>query len=222
MKKFISFSLIFLISILHAQELKDFVTPKGYKKIAEAKGDLDKDGKDEIIIVFNTETKIDIDFSKGDQRELLILKEINGKLKIWKKTSTVIFASETGFDPKYNVITLSVKNNCLVIDQEFMTNSRHTQRYNHTFRYQNNDFYLIGSVNRFDDTCKFYILNEINFSTGKAIIDEQYSSCGEDEVEPKDFHKEFIHKLKTLVKMNNFAPGIVTFKIPNSNKYFNY
>ncbi|MDF2553023.1 MAG: hypothetical protein K0R77_2298 [Chryseobacterium sp.] len=222
MKNLFSLITIFLFTISYSQELKNFVIPKGYKKMLEIKGDLDKDGKDEIVIVSNTDKKIDLNFSKGDQRELFILKKINGKLKIWKKNSTVLFASETGFDPKYNVLTLSVKNNRLVIDQEFMTNSRHTQRYKHTFRFQNNDFHLIGSINRFDDTCKFYILNEINFSTGKTIIDEQYSSCGENETEPNDYHKEFIHKLGSLVKMNNFTPGENKFKIPNSNKYFYY
>ncbi|SDQ86531.1 hypothetical protein SAMN05421664_2893 [Chryseobacterium soldanellicola] len=224
MKNFFSFFVIIFFPVFHAQELKNFVVPKGYTKIAETKGDLDKDGKDEIVLVFNTDKKVKSDFNNGYQREFFILKNNNGKLQIWRKNSTVIFASETGFYPEYNPIPdVKIKNGCIIISQKFNTNSRHTQAYIHTFRFQNGDFYLIGSVSTFDDTCEFNMLNEINFSTGKAIVNENYSSCDEEEKNiPKDYHKEFIHKLSSLVKMNNFTPGENSFKIPNSDKYFNY
>ena len=80
------------------------------------------------------------------------------------------------------------------------------------------------SLNTFDDTCEFNFLNEANFSTGKVIIDEKYSDCDGDEDRkiPKDVHKEFIHTFNPLIKMNDFRVGKNQFKIPNSDKYFNY
>ena len=57
MKNFLSFLALILFSILQSQELKDFTIPKRYEKILETKGDLDKDGKDETVMVFNTDKK---------------------------------------------------------------------------------------------------------------------------------------------------------------------
>ncbi|WP_343609455.1 hypothetical protein [Chryseobacterium oranimense] len=107
--------------------------------------------------------------------------------------------------------------------QVFNTNSRHTQTYTHTFRFQNGDFYLIGSHDRFEDTCDLNYLNEINFSTGKVIIDEEHSSCDDEErIIPKDIHKEFIHPFKILIKMDNFRIGENKLKIPDSDKEIHY
>lgn len=225
MKSLLSFFTILFFTISSGQELRNFAIPKGYTKILETKGDLDKDGIDETILVFNSGKKIKSDFSNGLVRELFIVKNRNGNLKIWKQYSNVILGSATGFSPEYNNLPeVSVKNGTLIISQVYNTNSRHTLTFRHTYRFQNGDFYLIGSVNTFDDTCEFNISEEINFSTGKAIKDEQYYPCFEDSKEPpeKDFHKEFSYKLKTLIKMNNFKPGENTFKIPNSDKYFTY
>ncbi|MBO6201853.1 MAG: hypothetical protein J6N74_09575 [Chryseobacterium sp.] len=57
MKKIFSFLVLFLFTMSQSQELKDFIIPKGYEKILETKGDLDKDGKDETVMVFNTDKK---------------------------------------------------------------------------------------------------------------------------------------------------------------------
>ncbi|WP_232815951.1 hypothetical protein [Chryseobacterium capnotolerans] len=54
MKKLLSFIIILFFTISYAQNLKNFTVPRGYKKVTEVKGDLDKDGKDETVIVFDT------------------------------------------------------------------------------------------------------------------------------------------------------------------------
>lgn len=219
-------SAVLLIAGLNAQTLKNFSVPKGYEKIAEAKGDLDKDGKEETVLIYNTD-EITTDeegtsTEKDYKRVFYILKNENGALKVWKKNSTLLFSSRTGFSPEYNSAPqISIKNNALALTQEFNTNSRHTLAYTHTFRFQNGDFYLIGSRENFDDTCEFNILHEINFSTGKGIVDEQYHSCFEGEKAPqKNFYKEFTQKLNQLVKMDDFKIGDHSFKIPGSKKDF--
>ena len=80
MKKFLYFITLISFSFLHSQELKDFTIPKGYEKIMETKGDLDKDGKDETVIVFNTDKTPDSE-SPGLVRKSYILKNVNGKLR---------------------------------------------------------------------------------------------------------------------------------------------
>ena len=57
MKILFSFLVFLSVTGFYAQNLKNFSIPNGYTKIAEAKGDLDKDGKDEVVLVFDTNIK---------------------------------------------------------------------------------------------------------------------------------------------------------------------
>jgi len=223
MKYLLSFLTLIFFSILQSQELKDFVIPKGYEKIIEVKGDLDKDGKDEVVMVFNTD-KIINKISEGFERKLYILKNINGKLKVWQENSNLLFDSKEGFYPESNELELSIKNNCLIIFQSYFSNSRHTVTSKNTFRFQNGNFYLIGALVQFDDTCEFNLSSEINFSTGKVIVEETYSDCDsryEREI-PKNYYKEFTYKIPKLIKMNEYKMGKNEIKIPNSKKSFNF
>ncbi|WP_233112423.1 hypothetical protein [Chryseobacterium gwangjuense] len=221
MKLFLSFFSLIIFTMFQSQELKNFVIPKGYEKILEVKGYLDKDGKEETVIVYNTSEKTK---NQGYQRKFYVLKNIQGSLKIWKENSTILNSSEAGFYSEDNKLEIQIKNNCLVISQSFYSNSRHMDTSKYTFRFQNGDFYLIGAFNQFEDTCEFNFVNDVNFSTGKVIIDETYSECDGDENRkiPQDIHKEFIHKFGALIKMNEFRIGENKFKIPGSKKYFVY
>lgn len=223
MKRFLHFITLTFFSVLHSQELKDLTIPKGYEKILETKGDLDKDGKDETVIVFNTDKKSESEYA-GFVRKFYILKNVNGKLKIWKENSNLIFDSKEGFYPESNELELTIKNNCLIILQSYFSNSRHTVTSKNTYRFQNGDFYLIGALVQFDDTCEFNFSDEINFSTGKVIVSEEYSDCedGSDRKIPQNYYKEFTHKLPKLIKMNEYKMGKNEIKIPNSKKTFNF
>lgn len=224
MKTFFSFLIVLSVINLSAQNLKIFSVPKGYTRIAEAKGDLDKDGKDEVVLVFDTNIKAsdnhNLEGATDYKRVFYILKNEDGRLKIWKENSTILFSSGTGFYPSDNTLEVSIKNNSLHIGQSFFTNSRHTQQYKHTFRFQNGDFYLIGSLDHFEDTCDFSFTNEINFSTGKVIIDREYSSCDDDAKIPQDFHEDFTHKLQNLIKMDDFKIGEHKFRLPGLKEDF--
>lgn len=224
MKKLLSLISFLYITLSYAQNLKSFAIPKGYTKITEARGDLDKDGEDEVVIVFDTDKKESENESysgrKDYKRIFYILKDDHGSLKVWKENSTLLYSSGMGFYPDDNMLEVQIKNNCLVVNQQFFTNSRHTQAYRHTFRFQNGDFYLIGSHDNFNDTCDFDFTNEINFSTGKVIVDKEYSSCDDDTKVPENFHREFTHKLPALIKMNDFRIGEHKFKIPGLKEDF--
>ncbi|MGN7709047.1 hypothetical protein [Chryseobacterium sp. 22543] len=212
------------VTSLPAQNLKNFSVPKGYTQIVEAKGDLDKDGKDETILIFNTNIKAsdkqNLEGTNDYKRVFYILKKGNSGLKVWNENSTLLFSSGFGFYPSDNTLEINIKNNCLIIEQQFFTNSRHTQQYKHTFRFQNGDFYLIGSHDHFEDTCEFSFTNEINFSTGQVIVDREYSSCDDDTKVPENSHKEFSHKFPALIKMNDFLIGDHKFKVPGSKEDF--
>lgn len=48
-------------------------------------------------------------------------------------------------------------------------NSRRFEEIKYVIRYQNDDFYLIGSTYRYADTCDFDDTYHINFSTDNVI-----------------------------------------------------
>lgn len=224
MKKIFPLIAVIIAPAAFAQNLKNFSVPKGYKKVTEIKGDLDKDGKDETVLVFNTDkTASDFEGSPGKKdykRVFYILKNEQGNQKIWKENSTLLHSSGLGFYPDDNILNIQIKNNCLVVEQSFFSNSRHTQVSRYTFRFQNGDFYLIGSYDNFADTCEFDFTNEINFSTGKVIVDREYSSCDDETKVPENFYKEFNYKLKTLITMDDFKIGEHKFKIPGLKEDF--
>ncbi|AKK72236.1 hypothetical protein OK18_05905 [Chryseobacterium gallinarum] len=221
MKNIFTFFTFLLVSGFHAQTLKTFSVPEGYKKIAEVKGDLDKDGQDEMVLAFDTDIITDRHYSgKTDyQRVFYILKNTDSGLKIWKKNSTLLFSSAMGFYPEDNILEFSIKNGRLIVRQQFSTNSRHTQNYRHTFMFQNGDFYLTGSYDTFEDTCDFNFLNVINFSTGKVVAEREYSSCDEVTKVPENFYKEFTYKPRTLIKMGDFRIGEHKVEIPGTTEY---
>lgn len=224
MKKLFSLISVILFTVVYAQNLNNFSIPKGYQKVTEIKGDLDKDGKDEVVLVFNTDKTASDHGTATDEKDykrvFYILKNDQGSLKIWKENSTLLYSSRMGFYPDGNLLDIQIKNNCLVVEQTFSSNSRHTQTSKHTFRFQNGDFYLIGSYDNFADNCEFDFTNEINFSTGKGIVDNEYSSCDDGAKIPENYYKEFIYKLKTLIKMDDFKIGEHRLKIPGLKEDF--
>ena len=215
----ILFGLLIFINFAHCQDLKDFDAPKGYKKIAHAIGDLDNDGKDELVFAYQTNKR---DKDSSFSRELYICKKQAGKIKTWKKNTSVLWKSgDFGF---YDTgISLEIENNTIILSQTFFSNSRHSFEYKNIFRYQKNDWFLIGSTCTDSYNCMWTMTYDINFSTKKVIADHEFESC-EDNVEPKedDKHWEFTYDFKSLPKMDNFTAGKVKHKIPNTKEHFYY
>ncbi|RZK01429.1 MAG: hypothetical protein EOO46_20355, partial [Flavobacterium sp.] len=123
--------------------MKDLKIPKGYKEVARTKGDLDNDGKEEVVIAFET-NKVDKDsfFTK----ELYICKVREAKLKLWKKNTTVLFSKRDSYEDNDNVPNLQIRQNTLIIEQAYHGSSRGFESYKDIFRFQNNNWFLIGAT----------------------------------------------------------------------------
>lgn len=93
------------------------------------------------------------------------------------------------------LVDISIKNNTLIIEHETHNNSRRTENYKQIFRYQNNDWYLIGSKYRYWDTCDFDYTYDINFSTQKINIAKDTGNC--DDIE--DSKRNQVHSKPTLI-----------------------
>ncbi|WP_419699572.1 hypothetical protein [Mucilaginibacter sp. NFX135] len=86
--------LFFTVAISKAMPVKiaDIVIPTGFKKLMETKGDLDKDGIPELVVVFDTPKKVEL----GTERQLWIYKQNGSTWKLWHKSIGPVLSSEHG------------------------------------------------------------------------------------------------------------------------------
>ncbi|KQS36741.1 hypothetical protein [Pedobacter sp. Leaf194] len=216
----LSIILIVFAAKTSGQTLTDFKAPAGFKKVLETHGDLDKDGVEEVAFAYNS-TKKD---STGFKRVLYICKTINGSLKLWKQNTSVLWnSSDCGFCFENGVtLALKIKNNTLIVEQTYWHNSRHTSMFRNVFRYQNSDWFLIGSTYNDRYNCGFDHTYDINFSTKNVHIDYDGEDCDDGTPQFPKSTKNFKYPFKAIPKMDGFIAGKVELKIPNSKQYFYY
>ena len=219
MKYITLFLVIFSLKAV-GQTLPDFTVPASYKKVLETKGDLDKDGIEEVIIVYDETKKLE---DNGFKRHLYILKTINGKLKTWKTNSTILWDSkDCGFCADAGInLSVKIKNYTLTTEQTFWHSTRHTSIFRNIFRYQHSDWYLIGSTYNDRYNCGYNHTYDINFSTKQVHITYADEDCDGNEQQPA-VHKNFKYPFKSVPKMDGFSTGKGEIKIPGSDKYFYY
>lgn len=179
MKYIFLFAGLFIVSQLRAQ--KDFHSfiPKDYDTLAVAKGDLNKDGIEDAVLVLyhNWEKKEDWMQQDGDsmpQRMLVILFGTeNGYKQVAQSTKAILCKTCGGIygDPFEGI---EIGKGLLTIYH--YGGSAWRWAYTHKFRYQDGQFYLIGSThNSYWDVKNCDKLNDfagtdyedINYLTGQ-------------------------------------------------------
>lgn len=177
--------------------------PELLEKITEAFGDLDKDGINEKVVVFNTNKKTEL----GYERELHVYKLNKGKWDLWYQTDKVIMTSEGGGMLGDPFVSLSISKGCIVI--EHYGGSRLRWGYTHKYRYQNNHWELIGVTSECSEPTVYSESIDYNLSTNKMIYVYQSKD--------KDMKETFSHQMETLPTMDNILLGVNPIKIPNSD-----
>jgi len=216
-----SFSLTLPGIRCYAQGLPDFHPGKGYTQVAETHGDLDKDGTEEVAYAYNTTHRAK---DSGYKRVLYICKNIQGKLKLWKVNSSVLWNSEDcGFFANEGVpLEMEIKNNTLRIKQTFNHNAKHFSIWNNIFRYQNGDWFLIGSTYNDSMNCGPDHQCDINFSTKTVEVSTTYDRCDDDEKpDPEPSSANFTYPFKEIPRMDGFTPGRKEIKVTGT-RYIYY
>ena len=218
MKLFFPIVLLFIFKS-YSQSLENFIAPKNAEKLVQVEGDLDKDGVDEIVYAYQSNIP---DIDSSFVREIYICKNVNGQIKLWKKNNSILWKTgDFGNDREHNA-DLKILNYTLILEQTFYSNARSSSRYKSIFRYQNNDWYLIGSNCFSAVNCLFEAEDDINFSTKKVIIKQTATLCDDSISKDKDQNFSFRYPFKRLPKMDNFIPGKIFLKIPGKDQTFNY
>lgn len=185
-------------------------SPKGFRNIKEAKGDLDGDGKENLLIVYETDKQTDF----GKERQIHIFSKDDRKWKLQKKFTGPVLPSEHGGmmgDPFQDI---KIKKGVIIIEQS--GGSRDKWSYVHRFRKQNDSWELIGATVDTFTPCEKSDKYDYNLSTGKVEAESSEMKCdenGEEKGKPKTKKSSFSLKKKS-VPMENFKAGENEVKIP--------
>lgn len=210
-----------IVSLAHAASFafkgasEPIEVPNGYTLLGEARGDLDQDGKAELVLVWDT----GIEGELGTERELRIYRQQQKKWRLWHKSQGAVLPSQHGGmmgDPFEGV---SVKNQAVVIDH--FGGSRQKWSYTHRYRWQKGDWYLIGATVYFGAACDEQSFYDYNLSTGAMKIRINQDDCEE---EALSHEKRYAYQLKRTVlpKMDAFYPGNNELVLPNKKLNFYY
>lgn len=210
----ISAVLCLFASLCNAQT-KDKITPFSSSAtiVKQATGDLDKDGIDETVAIQDIQTGKD---NLGLTRVMTIYKTTKGKTTLWKKS--IIDRIENVNSPRNKYIdTLFIIRNTIVLKQELFLGGRKVIKYAHRFRFQNADWYLIGSKMSYVTNCYGADVCDINFSTG--TIDISFVPDGGCDDEPEHYatlkgkHQSYKHKFAKIPLLDGLKIGENNFSI---------
>ena len=191
--------LFFVLFIFTHSFGQENIIPKEYRSIKEIYGDLNKDSVDEKVVVYNVSDTEDED--EGIDREIVIFKKEDKNWKIWHRSKTAIGNSKDGGMMGDPFEDIEIKNGILLISQSGGSSWkwRHIDKY----RFQNNDFELIGYVSNAGKACEYWEDVDYNISIGKIIIKKEYEDCDKAQEIYKKENEEFIYKLKNKITLEN-------------------
>jgi len=193
--------------------MKPIPVPSKYELLKEVTGDLDKDGIDEKVVVYNTSEEGDA----GTVRELRIFKKEGDIWKLWHTSIGAVMSSEAGGMMGDPFDAIEIKKGSIVITN--LGGSREKWSYSHQYRYQNDNWELIGATVMYGSPCDYWVDFDYNLSTGKINYKKTIESCESEDAEPvtTTSKESFTKKVKLLPKMDGFDPGSTAVVIPNQD-----
>lgn len=222
MNIYIIFYVILEMNFINAQKFDERIVGKyfveiedtvSYKKIAEVLGDLDNDGVNDKVVVF--QTNINTEF--GFKRELCIYKGINNSYKLWYKSNKIIGCDEAGGmigDPFEKIY---IKNKCVVICQNGGDYNKWYSR--NILRWQNEKWQLIGLTLKRIFPLNYVEIIDYNLSTGMIIYEKQWD--GDNQYIKENIKKKYFLKLDSLPSLDEMSfEGRNKIQIPDSDIIF--
>lgn len=174
--------------------------------IDSALGDLDKDGIKEKVLVFDTHEWA----YYGKARSLNIYKQVNG-------VSQLFYQSKNGYYPKphnqnpYLITKIKIEKGILKFTLYYKAENNMKKFYHkketYKYRFQNNDFVLIGWTNDQWVDCFYKRRVDYNLSTGKVIHTKRLLECSPspyDLSDDKPEYEVFYQKMDKTITLKNF------------------
>ncbi|MEM6379414.1 MAG: hypothetical protein AAF705_14495 [Bacteroidota bacterium] len=192
-------------------------TPPGFKILAEAEGDLNKDQQNEKIIIYDTPRETEM----GTEREIRVFQKGPTNWLLWHQTSGGILPSEHGGIMGDPFSDARIERGCIVI--EHFGGSRQKWTYLHRYRFQNEDWELIGATVGFGVPCDNWETFDYNLSTGGINYKSEKENCESEDGTSKILKQESYSVTQDdLPNMDGMYPGNNGVEIPNSDLVFYY
>jgi len=185
------------------------ITPAGKESRAPKaqKADLNGDGDTDRLEVVTTKEEND---GLGFKRELVVYTGEGADLDAWYTAEDVILSTLHGGTMGDPLQGVSIENGTIVV--RHFGGSREKWRYVHRFRWQNDDFQLIGVTVESDDPCTELTTLDYNLSTGSA----DYSTTPQDCETGEKGNTAILsfQKKQSLPSMNGFTTGEYSIQGP--------
>lgn len=199
MTKIITLLLFFITSSLIAQKNKQ--TDEFIVQIKKAKGDLNKDNLADLVVV--TQDTIN---EKAPYKLSVFFAQPNGTFKEIVSTTKAIDTQypegKNGYYNGQSFYDISIEKGILIISNELTRGN-----FEHKFRYQNNNFELIGFSETYSDGQGTMGMVDFNLSTGiRVSTTERYDDSDE---KPTKNQKKIL--IRPLPKLQNFTPFATEF-----------
>lgn len=204
--------LLFATAALFAQRIP---VPEGFTPLDSIRGDLDRDGQDERVMVYEAITPDSLYNSAA--RKLCIYQNEGGRWELWQTSDQALMGSRDGGmmgDPYQG---LEIKSDVLVINQYGGSSWKWSAT--DKYRWDGSAFRLIGYTNYFGRPCDYFQTFDFNLITGKVIyrLDPDPDGCEDGAFEPLETYKKqketFFHK-GVVITMQNRQEADITIVTP--------
>lgn len=188
------------ITLKKAKTLEEF-TPKFWTLKDKAYGNLDDNPEDDAVCVYETPMEGDIGFAQS----LAIYKKEGENWVLWHQSTNPILSSDHGGMMGNPYESISIKNKTIIINH--FGGSRQKWHYTHRYRFQNNNWYLIGASINFGAPCDYFQSLDYNLSTGDAVFNYSSENCDKNNTVKTKSWKEKINQKIALPLMDEFQVG---------------
>jgi len=173
---------IFLLTAIQFAKGQELPIPNSYSILDSISGDLDKDSKRELVVAYNTGSE---NKNESVPRELIIYKLENDRWVTWKKSAQALLGSRDGGMMGDPFEEIEIKNGILLISES--GGSSWKWGFTDKYRFQNEEFYLIGHSSLNGKPCEYWQQVDFNISTGKMIVKKEFENC---ETEDQEIYKK--------------------------------
>lgn len=187
--------LLFYLACVCASYGQELPIPDGYSVVDSVTGDLDNDFIAERVVAFNIGPENEYE---GVPRELIIYKRKNHQWTIWRRSSQALLGSQDGGMMGDPFGELEIKNGILLISQ----NGGSSWKWGFTdkYRFQDDEFYLIGYSSIFGKPCEYWEDVDFNISTGMFIVKKEFEACERQQLYKKENETFFEKGLKITLQ----------------------
>jgi len=174
-----------------------------YVKITETEGDLTNDGTNEKVIVYNTNDSTEFGFI----REIQIFKFEANNWVLWTKSRNAILKSQEGGMMGDPFESISIKKGILMI--QHFGGSSWKWSITDKYRYENNEFKLIGYSSTYGKLCEYWEEVDFNLVTDKIVYVKTTETCINDQQTSESKNQEkFSYKNVKLTLQNRTIEDI--------------